>query len=561
MQSNKELLKKLVFIILIIIVCAVMFIYQSKKQGFHEDEVYTITSSVNPYGGLISAYSDKDTQTQMCEKYIFNENIFIEIKNAISFILNNQDYQEEINEIDANARPIWRTKEDIKNNVTLSKDNYMNLKALYYNQLKDTHPPLFYTIVHFTSILFGGQFTKYTIFIINIAAFILSLFIIKKILSLINKENLLIPTVIFYGLSMGTITMVLYQRMYMLLTVFILLYFYYSLKLYKNGFCLNKELKIKLGITTVFGFLTQYYFAIYAFLILLIMIAKMIKDKNYKNIAKIIWWHFIYAVIGILIFIPSLYHLFAERGLSNLKNSNYFEHLGTYVKYLLYAFTIEDNVILVTLLAIAITIGVIYCAKKSNEKFIMALTIIPSIVYFVLIAQLTSFQEFRYIMPIMPFIPITIMIVLDKLINYKYKNILIVVIAILLVTSGFVYSKPKFLFEEYEASIQIAKENEDKPFVYVYDNIFNHMQSIPEMMIYKESIVINYNKNELQYALKSDELKENSSYILCIKTYMDNEKIINEIKENSEYKSITKIYEGPTASSEKISNNLYLVKK
>ena len=53
--------------------------------------------------------------------------------------------------------------------------------------------------------------------------------IITKILKLLEKENLIIATLIFYGLSMGTISMVIYQRMYMLLTFFILLYFYYSL--------------------------------------------------------------------------------------------------------------------------------------------------------------------------------------------------------------------------------------------------------------------------------------------------------------------------------------------
>ena len=38
--------------------------------------------------------------------------------------------------------------------------------------------------------------------------------------------------------------------------------------------------------------------------------------------------------------------------------------------------------------------------------------------------------------------------------------------------------------ENYKNILDIAEENKDKSFVYVYDNFFNHMQSVSEMMIY-----------------------------------------------------------------------------
>ena len=96
---------------------------------------------------------------------------------------------------------------------------------------------------------------------------------------------------------MGTISMVIFQRMYMLLTFFILLYFYYSIRVYLNNFELSKELLIKLGITTVLGFLTQYYFAIYAFLIFAIMAIEMIRRKMYKNLGRYFAFHALYALI------------------------------------------------------------------------------------------------------------------------------------------------------------------------------------------------------------------------------------------------------------------------
>ena len=561
MLKDKIKLKEIIVAIIIIIMCGVMFFYQTKKIGFHEDEIYTIVSSVNPYDGVISPYGEKDNHTIMIERHVANKNIFIEIKNAINYVLNQKNYDEEMGELYNSQKPVWKTKEDIKKAVTLSPDNYLNLKSIYYNQTKDSHPPFFYVLVHFTSILFNGQFTKYCIFTINIIAFIFSCLIIKKTLKIINKENLTIPTLILFGLSMGTITMVIYQRMYMVLTFFILLYFYLSIKLYKNDFNLTPKLNLSLGITTVLGFLTQYFFVIYAFFIFILMIIKMIKDKKYKNIIKYVGFHILYAIIGILIFIPCINHLlFTDRGVSNLANSEYFKHLCEYIGHLLYAFTIKNNMLLFTAIFVAFLLGFCYLYKKSNIKFITLLTIIPSICYFLVVVKLTSFQELRYIMPMSAFISITLFLIIDNLLKFKYKNTVMIIIAIILVLNGLVFSKPKLLFEEYKECLDIAQENKDKSFVFVFDNFFNHIQSVPEMMTYEKTMIINVNRDELKYVIEDEKLNSEDSYILCIKTYMNNEEIIQKIKENTDFKNVTQVYHGGN-SHEIISNNLYIVSK
>lgn len=514
-------IKKFIIIILISIMCGIIFFYQTKKVGFHEDEIYTITSSVNSDNGLMVAYGE--------------DNI-----------------------------PKWLTKEYIKNYITLSHNNYLKLKSIYLNQAYDNHPPLFYTLVHFSSILFNGEFTKYNAFIVNLIAFILSCLVIINILKLLDKENLIIGTLIFYGLSMGTISMVIYQRMYMLLTFFIMLYFYYSLKIYKNNFTMTKKTTIQLGIITVLGFLTQYFFAIYTFLIFTLMLIKMIKCKmDKKTVIKYAISHIVYAIIGIVLFVPCIYHiLFSTRGLSNLNNISYFTHIYEYLKHLAYSFTINNtNTILMLSVLLIFFVGLILLIKKSKEKFVILLTIIPSIIYFFIATKLTSLQELRYIMPVIPFISIIVFLIFDTLFKFKYKNAVIILIAIILSLNGFIFSKPKFLFEEYRNYLEIAEQNKDKSFVYVYDNSFNHMQSIPEMMIYEKTLIINTNKDEFQYVINNDELNSENSYILCIKSYMDNDSILNEIKNNTDFKNISELYKSNVFSSEIISNNLYLISK
>lgn len=521
MLKNKQLIKNLILLVLIMVMCGIIFFYQTQKVGFHEDESYTLCSAVNPNNGLMAAYDDWA------------------------------------------ASPVWRTKEYVKDFMTLTTNNIFNFKALYMNQAYDNHPPVFYTLVHFSSLLFGGQFNVYTVFVVNLIAFVFSCIILNNTLKLLNKNHLIFPSLILYGLSMGTISMVLFQRMYMLLTLFIMLYFYLSLKIYKSDFVMDKKTCIQLGLATVFGFLTQYFFAIYAFFIFIIMLIQMFRNKKDKNlIIKYIICHIIYAAVGILLFVPCIRHLlFSDRGLSNLGNSNYWGHMFDYIQHLSYAFSINNtnNILIFSILALFL-IATIVLVIKSKEKFIPIVTIVPSIFYFFIAVKMTSFQELRYIMAAIPFIVLTVFFILDKFIHIKYKEFLFVGISIILILPGFIFSKPKFLYENYGDILNIANENSEKSFVYVYDNIFNHMQSVPEMMIYEKTLIINYNKDELKCAYNDTDLNAEGSFILSIKSYMDNQKILDELKNNSDFKNITLLYEIEN-SSELVSNNYYLVSK
>lgn len=524
MEKNKKLIKELIIALLIITMCGVIFYFQTQKIGFHEDEVYTLVSSVNPDNGLMSSYNNWEQP------------------------------------------PLWRTNGYVKEYVSLTPDNYLNIKSIYTNQALDNHPPIFYILVHFSNIMFGGQFNKYTVFVVNIIAFIFSCIVLKKTLKILDKENLIIPLLILYGFSMGTISMVIFQRMYMLLTLFMMLYFYLSIKLYKSDFKFDKKVNIKLGMVTILGFLTQYFFAIYAFFIFAIMLVEMIKKKKDKKcICTYIISHIIYAVIGIMLFIPSINHLFiSDRGIKNFENSSYFEHLITYIKHLCYSFSINNTVLMIGIICTFIA-SLIALYIKSKEKFIVLLIVIPTICYFLITVKMTSFQKLRYIMPMIPFVVMLFFFILNKFINVKFKDYIFICVATVCVVIGMAFSKPKFLYTNYQDSINIANENSEKSFVYIYDNMFNHMQSIPEMLIYQKTLIINYDKNELEYVISDESLKEEGKFILCIKSYMDNEKIIEELKNSSNFKNIKLLYkcesdfESIDKNSEIIENNYYLV--
>ena len=115
----------------------------------------------------------------------------------------------------------------------------------------------------------------------------------------------------------------------------------------------------------------------------------------------------------------------------------------------------------------------------------------------------------------------------------------------------------------YKNILDIAEENKYKSFVYVYDNFFNHMQSVSEMMIYNRTLIINVNNNdELHCVIDDDSLNTEDSYILSIKSYMDNDSILDRIKNESEFKNITLLYKAEDGNnSNVVMDNLYLVSK
>lgn len=560
MLKNEKTRRDLLIIALITVMCGVIFFYQTQKTGFHEDEIYTSASAVNPYDGLFVTYGEKDTATKVFEKYIFDDNIFTEIKNAAHFVRNYEDYTDEINELKTQEIPVWKTRESAEKYVTLTPDNYLNFKAIFYNQTKDNHPPLYYTLVHFSSMLFGGHFSKYTAFVVNLAAFIASCFVLKRILELIGKENLTASALILYGISQGCISMVIFQRMYMLMTLFVMLYFYLSVRLYKNDFELKPRFVLALGAVTVLGYLTQYFFAVYALFIFTLMIIKMVKEKRFKTALKYFGYHVLYALIGVMLFIPSLYHLFfTDRGLSNLENSGYFDNLLKYVKHLMYAFSMRGSAAVTVLTAVGLLAGIIYLYRKSSEKFVVLLTVIPGVLFFLVTVKMTSFQELRYIMPVLPFAALTVILVLDGVFKCEQKNVLILLIAAALSVNGLIFSKPKFLYEEYGECIEIAQKYSDRSFVYVYDNIFNHIQSLPEMMIYEKTMIVNACWDQEKYFIEDEQLNSEDSYILCIKSYMDNEKILQNIRDNTDFKNIEPLYSHSAVSGDiAVCNNLYL---
>jgi len=532
------------FIATLILIVVTMFVFVGQKEGFHEDEIYSFGSSNNKYGDIFYASGDRDATNRTVAKLIIGDDFKSTLNNYIYYKKNPHLFEQAQNEELDSEIPVWKTPEEAKEYLTVSNDEIFNYISPYYNQTRDVHPPLFYFLVHLISSFALGTFSKYIIFSLNLVFMIGTCLLLRKILKIYNRDYLIVPVTILYGLSMGAISMVIFFRMYAMLTFMCTAYFYLTLKIVNNNFSATKKTAIFLSLITVAGFLTQYYFCMFILPVFAVMVIRMINLKKYKEFVRYTKYHIISGVIGILIFPSSINHIFfSSRGISNLSNISYFSQLNDFMERILYAFSFPRALGIVVFFAALAYIFVKFVRRtedpdiRSKQLFNIMLIVVPIVFFIMFVVKLSpSFNEkkymVRYITPVLPLIAISFVVMTDNIardligMSKKNKSIFIYSLTLLITITGFFTSSPSYLYKGYDKYLDIAEKYKDLNYVYVYDNYYTHLNSLPEMEIYNKTLIININDEKQMKSLKdNEELKECDSFILSLKDWLDDESL------------------------------------
>ncbi len=534
-------LKENKFIILtIVILCGLMFYFINQKQGFHEDEIFSYGSSNYKYDNVYRWFGYAEANQDILYKQVLTGSLSNRINNLIKYKTNIEYFNKD--EILSKEIPTWKYKEDALEYLAIQKGDVFNYFSVYQNQARDVHPPFFYYLVHLTSTLFYNNFTKYIIFSLNLIFFIGVLLIIKKIVEALNHKELVIPSMILYGASIGCISTVMFQRMYMMVTFFSILYLYFIIKFIKDDFKVKD--KFWFILTIILGFLTQYYFCIYIVLIFIILSIYLLLNKKYKKWFDFLKLHVISALIGIVIYpfcIEDIFFSYRGIGSSEAKTKIFLESLQYYGNQLIDLFGLQN---IIYLLIIGLIIAVIHKINKKEilkNKLNIIVIFLPIILFIMTISKIAPFlgenYTSRYMMLLFPVISIAILYILTFLFDNK-KTIFIIglSISLLLSINGLFNNTPVYLYKDYEKAMELAKENNDKYFVYVFDNYFTHLSSLPEFNTYKASLILNINIHDFEL-LNNKELNESNEFILCIKNWLNKDEILDLVLEKSGYKN------------------------
>lgn len=534
----KFILKNKYIILIITILSCLMFYFIGEKQGFHEDEIFSIGSSNYKYDNVYRSFGYAEANQDVFYNQVLKSDN--KLYNLKKFIFDNDSFIKD--DTLSKEVPIFRTNNEALEYLTIGKYDVFNYFSVYYNQARDVHPPLFYFLVHFVSTIFYGTFSKYIIFSINLLFFIGTLLVINKIMKSLNKEKLGIPTMILYGGSIGCISTVVFQRMYMMLTFFSILYLYLTIKFIQDDFKVEKKYPWILII--LFGFLTQYYFCIYIVLVFILLAIYLVIKKEYKKLYDYFIVHVIPAVIGVAFYPASIYHIFfSYRGIGDGGSTKtIFESIIYYLSQIYKLFGFKNLLLITIIISIILFIKNKVTIDKEKYKYLIIL-ILPVIMYILIVSKIAPFlgEDYtsRYIMLTFPIIAISIMYLLSLI---SKSSIIPLIISVVLVINGLYNETPVYLYKDYKKVMDLAYEYKEDYFVYVFDNYFTHLSSLPEFATYKASLIINVNDYDFSL-LNNDELNNSSEFIVCIKNWINQDEVLNKILENTKYNKYEKLLE------------------
>ena len=526
------------YIIVIFAISIVMTFFMTKKEGFHEDEMFSYGSSNYAYDNVYRPYGKEDETNIFVKEKIMNGNIFQNLK---YYLIDHRDIKDEtLADIKSEFVPTWRSSNEANDYLTIQSKDALNYGMVYYNQSRDIHPPLFYFLVHTVSIFFMGHFSKYIIFGINLVFMVLSLWTIKNIFEKLDKKYLIIPTLILYGFSMGAISTVIFQRMYSMLNFFVLMFISANIDIIKKDFDIDKKLWNKLTWIVLLGFWTQYYFCIVAGMVAVLVLIGVIRKQGKQGTIMYILKYLKMAVIGVLFYPLSINHIFfSYRGVEKAEMTRGFgEKLVEYLNMIGYSFSVPVLAIAICLILFGMVVVVKSVIDKKIDKNVLgASAIIFSVIcYFCVIVkvspELQDANIIRYIMCVLPLIIISILLLIDTVI--KNKNVLkysLVGISLVISVYGLMFSEPAFLYKGYAKYLEIAEGNKEDKFVYVGDTVFNHIQSMPEFATYSESLILN--ENQLDVLENDSKFSEENEFILSIKKYKGADEILAKVIEKT----------------------------
>ncbi len=235
-KGSRQKENRIYFFLFLFVWCIQMLTAVSfccQKQGFHEDEFYTYYSTARTNGLIIEdgAWMERDAY--------FNEFV----------VLDGQEFQ------------------------------YGLVRLV---QSWDVHPPVYYWVFHTVCSLFPGQFSKWFGLSVNLAAFGLSLFLLRRLALQVSgsRQKLTLLVCLFYGFTPAAVSGVVFIRMYALLTVFVFLCAVLHMSVIEcdlaaagtGGEEIVRQERLSFGkfllplaVVTYFGFLTQYYYFIFLF--------------------------------------------------------------------------------------------------------------------------------------------------------------------------------------------------------------------------------------------------------------------------------------------------------
>ena len=320
---------------------------------------------------------------------------------------------------------------------------------VWTNQADDVHPPLWYAALHTVSSFFPGEFSKWFSLAVNILCIPFSVILFYKTILLLNQkhEKYALFAAFVYGVSVGTMKVVRFLRMYTLMQLWCMLALYLHLRAVREE-KLKWQDYVLLGAATLLGTMTHYYFLAFLFILALCFGIYLLKNKRFRETILYCVTMAITAAISIAIYPAMLKHIFGgyrgDETINNLKGglagfTGAFQTISKEVLADIFGNAAVGTVVVLAVVVFVLITNMMQCVKwfqqkkntslkeadvpqaeEKNAHTRLRIAVVVLVIYYLLIVKATPIQDFRYFAPVYPLI---IMVVLLELYHMARKFI------------------------------------------------------------------------------------------------------------------------------------------
>lgn len=350
---------------------------------------------------------------------------------------------------------------------------HTNHRFAYYTvwniQSQDVHPPFYYATFHTVCSFFPGKVSVWQPAIINFIFAIATVVVVRLFLnSFINSEEknkvLLIDVLTFgFALSPGVLDNVSFFRMYVVAMFAVTWVSFVLLKIVINASkdeVVPNYLWALYLIASVLCALTHYYCVMYLVLIDIFSFLYIFK-RDYKNgVMQLVVS--IAAALGSIVIFPAMISqlLFSGRGVETRDNMANLT-LSKYIDQLKIMFRFPNRQLfgggLLVIIVVFIIIQVVRLCRKeelencNNYSVILAIFILPVVIYFFILSRITVYADVRYIFPIYGVVYILGALLLHKIMSFinlkvNTKYLIEIILVLLMLANSYRLQPWNYLF-------------------------------------------------------------------------------------------------------------------
>lgn len=527
-----------------------MLYFGSRKEGYHVDEVYSYGLANSEYLPFMHFgshdYNVKDWMMEYGAGESFRD-LFGNLWKDFQILKENgfqwrqtviyRDYlTAQANSADTRSSG-WLPGQAYLNYIAVSESNTFNYASVYYNQRGDVHPPLYYMILHTVCSFFTGVFSPWFGLGINIVFLILMLVILYRMTrAYLGGEAAALVTVAVTGLSCGMMTTAVYLRMYALMTLMVVACCAVHLKILSEDFRLKGRNAALLLLTVLGGYMTHYYFVLYAIGIAAVFVVLMAVGRRWRCLLKYILLLSSAAAIGLCIWPFAIKHVFhGYRGyeaLNVIVSANFYQ-----IKVLLMMRQIVAQMLggqgwIVWLVLAALAVVCILQRGKGMPVAKGAVVFLPILGYVLFVSQIVPFFVERYVMCAFPFVILFVTAgaayCLKKCLKGRWLNVCMALGGLLLLLANNAYRHlPGYLYTGGQQTV-ILPANTDCIYV-LPDGDWNESAIDSTILAQCRKVALAY-RSSLPTLVADYRYQAGDTVMVAIQKDMDVEEVLQEVR-------------------------------